>query len=199
MEYYHNIITKQSWEELKRLRQQAKFVLIGGWATYLYTKALKSKDIDIIIEFDQLGRLSGPYQLIKNDRLKKYEARRDTIHIDIYLPHYSLLGIPVEDLITRTQSQGGFTVLEPIYLTALKIYVLQQRGHSAKGKKDFIDVVSLWRMPNVSSQTLQPILQRYNLMDSWQYFTAYANDFTSLPELNLNQHQYAKWKTETLT
>ena len=52
MAYYHDIITQKSWEELKTLNKKVKFVLIGGWATYLYTKELKSKDIDILINFD---------------------------------------------------------------------------------------------------------------------------------------------------
>ena len=63
MAYYHDIVTQKSWEELKKLNKKVKFVLIGGWATYLYTKELKSKDIDI------------------------------------YLPHYSEIGIPKEFLI----------------------------------------------------------------------------------------------------
>ena len=48
MEYYHDLVTQKSWEELQQLRKIIDFVLIGGWATYLYTKTLKSKDIDII-------------------------------------------------------------------------------------------------------------------------------------------------------
>ncbi len=45
MTYYHDLITKQSWEELQRLQKNIDFVLIGGWAIYLYTKALKSKAV----------------------------------------------------------------------------------------------------------------------------------------------------------
>lgn len=48
MAYYHDLITGTSWRELKQLRRYCNFVLIGGWAAWLYTKALKSKDIDII-------------------------------------------------------------------------------------------------------------------------------------------------------
>jgi len=31
--------------------------LIGGWAIYLHTKALKSKDIGIIVDFQTLNQL----------------------------------------------------------------------------------------------------------------------------------------------
>ena len=52
MDYYHNLVTQESWSEILKIQKNLKFILIGGWAVYLYTKALKSKDIDIIISFD---------------------------------------------------------------------------------------------------------------------------------------------------
>ncbi|MBU3935685.1 hypothetical protein KJ909_03355, partial [Patescibacteria group bacterium] len=75
--FYHDIITQKSWEELTKLGKTCKFVLIGGWAVYLYTKTLKSKDIDILTEYEELGNLRKIYDVAKNERLKKYEARRD--------------------------------------------------------------------------------------------------------------------------
>jgi hypothetical protein len=45
--YYNDLITQKSWQTLQVLRGRLEFVLIGGWAVYLYTKALKSKDIDL--------------------------------------------------------------------------------------------------------------------------------------------------------
>ena len=48
--YYQDLITEKSWQILIRLKSKIDFVLIGGWAVYLYTKGLKSKDIDIVIE-----------------------------------------------------------------------------------------------------------------------------------------------------
>ena len=71
MAYYHDIITQKSWEELKILNKRIEFVIIGGWATYLYTRELKSKDIDIIVDYDNLGRLKEAYGVTKNERLKK--------------------------------------------------------------------------------------------------------------------------------
>src|SRR3990167_8592495 len=104
MEYYHDLVTQKSWEELTQLTKFLDFVLIGGWAVYLYTKTLKSKDIDIIVDFDQLKLLQEHYQLNKNERLKKYEAVKGEVQIDIYLPHFSALGIPVEELIKHSAS-----------------------------------------------------------------------------------------------
>jgi len=47
-QFYQKIITEKSWEALTVFKKQFDFILIGGWAVYLYTHALKSKDIDII-------------------------------------------------------------------------------------------------------------------------------------------------------
>ena len=143
--FYHDIITQKSWEELTKLGKNCNFVLIGGWATYLYTKSLKSKDIDILVEYEELGKLRKIYNVTKNERLKKYEARREKIQIDIYLPHYSTIGIPIEVLIKQTSSFEGFTLLKKEWLLALKIFVLSQRARSTKGEKDFLDILSLFQ------------------------------------------------------
>jgi len=136
MAYYHELVTQKSWEELQKLKKLVDFVLIGGWATYLYTKGLKSKDIDILINYDQLPKLEKVYEFYKNGRLKKYEAIKGEVQIDIYLPHFSQIGIPIEVLVDKAKSVEGFAVLEINYLVALKIFALQQRGRSLKGRKD---------------------------------------------------------------
>ena len=103
MAFYHDMITEESWRELQNLKEKIQFVLIGGWATYLYTKNLKSKDIDIVISYDQLPLLEKNYSLVKNDRLKKYEARRGPVEIDIYLPFFFGIGNPGGRLAQKNQ------------------------------------------------------------------------------------------------
>ena len=94
MPYYRDQVTQKSWEFLQTLARQYRFTLVGGWAVWLYTHQLKSKDIDMIVEFDVLEKLRTDYQLFKNDRLKKYEITQEEVQVDIYVPHYSNLGIP---------------------------------------------------------------------------------------------------------
>jgi len=53
MDFYHDLVTDKSWELLKKLKKNYDFILIGGWAVFLYTHALKSKDIDLVCEYDQ--------------------------------------------------------------------------------------------------------------------------------------------------
>jgi len=54
MPYYHDLIAQKSWQLLQSLGKKFDFVLIGGWAVFLYTGALKSKDIDLILDYPQL-------------------------------------------------------------------------------------------------------------------------------------------------
>lgn len=196
MAYYHDLVTQKSWEELWRLKKFIDFVLIGGWAIYFYAQTLKSKDIDILVNYDQLPRLQEQYSFSKNDRLKKYEAIREDVQIDIYLPSYSKIGIPVEVLMQHVRSLEGFSVLDADYLFALKLYTLTQRGRSPKGRKDFLDLLSLLIAKVVVLEKCQRILKEYSLTEGTALFHEFLSEAVEVPELRLNQHQYAKLKRE---
>ena len=194
MSYYHDIITQKSWEELQVLNQRITFVLIGGWATYLYTKTLKSKDIDIIVDYDQLPLLQNHYRLVKNERLTKYEAIREEVQIDVYLPHYSQLGIPVALLQNQTRNVEGYTLLDANYLLALKIFTHHERARSAKGEKDFIDIMALINSEQADLSHVKSLLESHSLQHSIPTFDEILNEHRSVPELNFTQHTYSKIK-----
>lgn len=194
MDYYHNLVTEKSWKELQNLRRRADVVLIGGWAAYLYTKTLKSKDIDIIIDYDALPVIAKLYDMRKNDRLKKYEATKEEVQIDIYLPHYSRIGIPVEELLKHTITLEGFRVVEMNYLIALKIFTFGRRGGSTKGRKDFIDIVSLLFLPSVDYGQIKHIARNYHLEDALGNFIRVLGNTFEMVELRLNKHAFAKLK-----
>ena len=89
-----------------------RFIIIGGWAAYLWTKQHKSKDIDVIIpDYETLSFLKKKYVLNKNDNLKKYEVKFEEIDLDIYVPHYSTLALPVQDALKNTSFVEGFEVV----------------------------------------------------------------------------------------
>jgi hypothetical protein len=81
--YWHTLLTEKNWKVLQRIKKEFDFILIGGWAIYLYSRMHKSKGIDIIVD----------------EKLRKYEIKVDEIDIDIYVPFYSRLTIPAEELI----------------------------------------------------------------------------------------------------
>ncbi len=194
MDYYHDMVTQKSWEELIRLCRIVPCVLIGGWAVYLYAKRLKSKDIDILVDFDALSILKHRYTINRHDRLKKYHAVRDVVDIDIYLPYYSRIGIPVEDLIGKTRVIEGFTVIDANYLFALKLYTLGERGRMPKGRKDFLDILSLFVSNQVDAKETLRILSQYRLNETLEKFHTFLLESRDVPELDLSIHGYAALK-----
>lgn len=198
MPYYHDLVTERSWEALQTLRKRLDFLLIGGWAAYLYTKALKSKDIDLIVDFHQLATLAEHYALSKNERLKKYEAVAGEVQIDVYLPHYSRLGVPVELLREHTRSLEGFTLLDPDYLLALKLHTLSERSRTPKGEKDLLDCLSLVRSGVADLKSAAALLKRHRLSEALAVFRTLLGEHTQIPELALNAHHLARLKKQLL-
>lgn len=132
------------------------FVLIGGWAVYLWTRAQKSKDIDIIVDIRTLALLKKNYDLRKNEIMKKYEIKIDEIDIDVYAEHYSKLGIPIEDV--ETTKIEGFEVAKPEFLLALKQTAELSRKESEKGEKDRIDIFGMLLKCDIDFRKYRKIL-----------------------------------------
>lgn len=198
MEYYHNLITEKSFQILKDLRKKYQFVLIGGWAIFLYTKALKSKDIDLIVEFEELEKLKNDFSVFKNERLKKYETKIEEIDIDIYLPFYSRLGLPIEEIKKYVQSQEGFLVPLPEILLILKTFVFKQREVSPKGEKDLLDIFSLLKNDIIDWQKYQNFIKNYNLEKLNNDLNNLIKSAKPIAELNLNEQSIAKLKKKIL-
>lgn len=194
MAYYHDLITSESWQELLRLKKRIPFVLIGGWAAYLYTKTLKSKDIDVVVDYPALSKLNTTYDVTKNERLRKYEGVKGSVHIDIYLPHYSRLGMPAEDIIAKAKAVEGFSVANPDMLFALKLITLADRGRTPKGRKDFLDLLSLAQSKTFDGSAISRLLTLYRQQSAVQPFQTFLNETTSVPEIGLNTHAYARLK-----
>lgn len=180
--YYRDQVTQKSWKLLTQISSIYQFVLIGGWAVWLYTKQLKSKDIDIVVSLDQLGKLSKDYALEKNERLKKYEIRQEEIEIDVYTPFYSQLGVPGEVILDTAIQREGFKIPPPEILLRLKLVAYQGRRGSEKGRKDLVDIVSLLCLPELKWTNVPP-----------EAIQVAANQ-TEMPELALNAHQYSRYK-----
>src|SRR3989344_6929060 len=159
MEFWNSQLTEKSWILLQEIQKKYNFILIGGWATYLWTKQQKSKDIDIIVEISELEKLKKE-NLVKNDNLKKYEIKTGEIDIDIYVSHFSKLTIPVEDMKNYTSKIEGFKVASKESLLILKQGAWLDRRYSIKGEKDKIDIVSLLFFTDVNFFQYSTLLKK---------------------------------------
>lgn len=197
-DFYQHYLTDKSFHFLLNFKKQFDFILIGGWAVYFYTKALKSKDIDIITDFSELNKIKKEYFLEKNERLKKYQIKIEEIDIDIYLPFYSNLGVPVEKIIKEVEIIDSFKLLKKEVLLITKIEAYKNRESSIKGQKDLIDIISLILLESFSFQDFVSFIKKNKTLELFQVLKKLLEEIKEINELGLNQHLFAKKKKEIL-
>lgn len=196
--FYQQFLTDKSFEILKDLKKRYQFILIGGWAVYFYTHSLKSKDIDIIIDFSELEKIKKDFPLEKNERLKKYQIKIEEIDIDIYLPYYSNLGVAVEKIIKNTQSINGFDVLEKEILLITKLKAYENRKSSIKGQKDLIDILSLVFLEDFDFEYFFELVKNHKLAKYVDLLEKILKETKEAEELSLNRHSFGKKKRKIL-
>ena len=197
MEFWNSLLTEKSWNLLQEIKGKFDFILIGGWASYLWTKTHKSKDIDIIIDLKTLYKIKNEYKLIKNDRLKKYEIKFGEIDVDIYVPYYSKLSLPIEGLKNYFTVVEGFKVVTPEILLILKQGAELDRGNFVKGQKDRIDIMTLLFYSDIDFKKYNEILKRYNL-DYLKELKRIITAFKDVNHLNVNVKEFKKRKNKLL-
>lgn len=163
-EFWADIATKASWEKLVEISKEFDFVLIGGWAAYLWTGAHKSKDIDIIVDHGTLSYLKRNYDLSKNADLRKYEIKFGKFDIDIYVPFFSKLIIPEDDLINEQSTVvNGIKTVAAEALLVLKQSAEMQRRGTPKGMKDEVDMLTILLYAGIDWKKYAAILKEYGL------------------------------------
>jgi len=162
-------VVERSWRVLGELRGFADFVLIGGWGVYLWTRKLKSRDIDVYIDQENFYRLQSEltfrgYALKRNVRLRKFEALISDVEVDVYTPFMSKLAVPCSDVFDRKMYSviEGFKVAVPEVLLLLKAQAALERWHAEKGLKDRVDIISLLKFADVKLDVLKQLLRKYD-------------------------------------
>lgn len=199
MDYWNDIITEKSWNILLKIKKLPfDFILIGGWAAYLWTNLHKSKDIDVVLkDFNDLKYLRENYELRKNDNLKKYEIKIEDIDIDIYVPYYSKLAMPAEEVIKHSTKIQNFHVVKPEALLILKQGAEKEREHSIKGGKDRIDIVTLLMFCDINFKYYNDLLKEYKL-DFRERLKRILINFKDIKYLNLNPREFKLRKEKVL-
>lgn len=197
-EFWSELVTRKSWETLVSLSKEYDFILIGGWAAYLWTGTHKSKDIDLVINYDTLNLFRSSFPLEKNERLRKYEIKMEEFDMDIYLPGYSRLSFPVEHLKEYVRNVQGIKVPCPEVLVLLKQGAEVERRGSIKGKKDLIDILTLILHSGFSVQKYKEISGKFSLEKFMDELASEVLLFNpkDVEYLGVNLNEYAKWKRE---
>lgn len=198
MEFWHDLITERSFQLLQDLRKKYQFILIGGWAVFLYTHTLKSKDLDIVIEYEELGKLRRDFLVTKNERLRKYEIKQEGIDIDIYVPFYSNPGLPAEEIKNYLTSREGFTVPAPEILLILKQKAYHERRDSPKGEKDKIDIFALLSLETLDWKSYNKVLKKCGQENFREDLLQLLKTTPEVKELNLTRQKTSEIKKDIL-
>lgn len=199
-EFWNSLLTEKSWNLLLKIAKEPfQFIVVGGWAVYLWTKMHKSKDIDIVLtDIKEIDYLKQKYNLKKNDSLKKYEIAFEEIDLDIYVPYLSKLPINPEALPKYCAKIEGLNVLKPEALIILKQGAELQRKESVKGIKDQIDIMALLFYPSFNPKLYFDLLKEYKLESYFQRLKSIINNFKDCHYLNLNPRELKLKKKEIL-
>ncbi len=200
MQFWNSILTEKSWNTLLELRKKKfDFIVIGGWAAFLYTNMHKSKDIDIVInDFKDISFLKENYNLVKNDHLKKYEIKFEEIDLDIYVPFFSALAIPAEDIKDYTSTIQNFEVPKPELLLILKQGAEFDRESSVKGGKDRVDIMTMLFYSEIDFREYFRILQKYKLGHFYERLKKIISNFKDINYIGMNPRQLKLKKKEML-
>ncbi|MCK4521533.1 MAG: hypothetical protein KAU20_03085 [Nanoarchaeota archaeon] len=200
MEFWNSALTEKSWKILQGLKEKNfDFIVIGGWAAYLWTKLHKSKDIDIIIKnFEDLAILKKEYNLIKNDNLKRYEIKIEEIDIDIYVPFFSELTMPVDDIKNYTAKIQNFDVINAEILLILKQGAEHDREKSVKGEKDRIDIITLLFYADINFKKYFELLKKFNLEYLYERLKGILSNFKEIKYINMNPRKFKLKKQEIM-
>ena len=197
-EFWDELLTAESWRKLRELSKKYAFIVIGGWAVFLWAKAQKSKDLDIMVDFKTLEALRQDYEMTKNERLKKYEIKFEKFDIDVYVKYWSKLAIPPNELET-TKIDGIATVSAENLLVLKQSAEIDRRGTS-KGKKDAIDILQLLLSKSVDLAKYRRTLETYDLDYEKELEVVIKNfDDRDLKYLNMNFKEFKDWRKEFLS
>lgn len=188
MEFWNSELTEQSWQMLQELKKRYDFVVIGGWAIYLWTRQQKSKDIDIVIDIKELEKFRQE-GLSKNDNLKRYEIKKGNIDVDIYVSYFSKLAIPAEEISKYSTKIEGFDVVVPEALLVLKQQAERERRNTVKGEKDKIDVISLLFFTEIDFKKYFLLLKKYSIENYSQELVSLVQNFNDYNSLKMTPRE----------
>ena len=111
-----------------------------------------------------------------------------------YVPKFSKLIIPVEDILNLTIEKEGFIMPRPEVLLILKLNAFIDRGKSPKGRKDMTDIAGLVFFADCDFNFFKELTIKYGLPDYPRVLLSIIENFdrSYISNLGLNQNEFAK-------
>jgi hypothetical protein len=154
-----------------------------------------SHDIDLIVTRPQLAFIRTMTEEMSESRHlagRKWRATLDGIHLDLYVPHVSLLGqhlqLRTERLIGHQEIVDGWVVLDPPGHVATKFAALLDRPDSNPGEKDRLEISALLARGVDSAEAVR-VLHDASTRTSREVTQLIDKAFAYLGDLQLNRDQ----------
>ncbi|MGH9119375.1 MAG: hypothetical protein ACRD0A_16335 [Acidimicrobiales bacterium] len=193
-DFYPPELTERSRSVLDRVHDALPdAVLIGGWAMWVRTGGAMSHDIDLIVTRPQLAvisRLSADTSESRHLAGRKWRGVIDGIHLDLYVPHQSLLGqhlqLRTEWLIERREQVKGWVLLDLAGHLATKFAALLDRPDSIPGDKDRGEIMALLAL-GVDPGEAVGVMHRASARSATEVSQLIAEAFDYLRDLDLDR------------
>jgi hypothetical protein len=149
-------------------------ILIGGWATFVRIGGEISRDIDLITSQEsrhKLAHLTSDLSPSNNHQGQNLRATIDNVHLDIYLPYESQLGVKLRlrvEVLAEYPDELSFekwTLLRLEAHIATKMAALLDRHFSEKGQKDAREILSLLKLEVVDPRVAAEVFHRASTVD----------------------------------
>lgn len=163
-QFWNNEKTDASLRTLQFIAGKIDFVLIGGWAVYLYTDAQRSEDVDIAVGIPAL-KFFKDYGIRDYEGINiKYSVVDGTV-VDLFIQEYADrdLPLPVKEILEDyTMFMGNIKTVNREMLLLLKLWGYF-REDETKLRKDIIDVISLMLYGDINIKKFGALLKKHRI------------------------------------
>ena len=162
-QFWNEEQTRRSRELLNNLSKEVDFVLIGGWAVFMYARQQMSLDVNIAIAYDSLEyfRRYG-IEDYKNARIK-YSIIEGT-YVDLFIEDFSDkdMPFPIKTVLDNHLNIEGIKVVDKELLLILKLWGYF-RADQQKIRKDILDVIALLLYGDINLERFRELVESYSI------------------------------------
>ena len=173
-------------------------ILIGGWGTWVRQHGLMSHDIDLVVDhagrdavfeladdYSQSNHLGGVKWRAELDGVYVGGVLKNTIHVDLYVPFQSRLGLRLNLVVERLEDfaerVGEWRVLDEDAHAVTKLAALLDRPETLPGEKDRFELFGM--LPNLSPERLAARLARVSTLSGDELAILVSEGFDYLKDL----------------
>jgi len=163
VQFWNEEQTKKSRELLNTLAGSIDFVLIGGWAVYMYVRQQMSLDVDMAIAYSSLEYFRK-YGMNDYKGIKAKYSVVNGVYVDLFIEDFSDkdLPVPVSTILKEYNTIEGIKVANKELLLLLKLWEYF-RADEQKIRKDMLDVLGLMLYGDIDLKKFKAYIDAYKV------------------------------------